>query len=375
MDFPLDSISYVRDVKNYNFDGIADLQVKAKDVFKFQGLSTLLRIDSLSLNGDHYGTLRLDASAPNIEETVYASLSIFHDTMELTLDGYFNPPSLKGIGKERRMRDQPLFFDFDLGISKYPVRIINYFVAEVENVKGYVSADRVRFYGTPSKPELDGYVAVHGAQFTLKPLRTTYRVPEGRVKVSSRLFDGTGNYAYDRFNNRAYLEGGITHDHLKNFGLDLRITTDSGKGFLGLETTAKDNPVFYGTAVGTGYVRFSGNFQKTNLYVNARTLRPTHITIPMTSSVTTKNTRFIVFTEDLPPKGSDNSRTSSEPRGLNMEFDLDITPDAMMEVIFDKAWGDVLKGTGSGFLNVNITREGDFKMNGDYTVATGDYLF
>jgi hypothetical protein len=46
-----------------------------------------------------------------------------------------------------------------------------------------------------------------------------------------------------------------------------------------------------------------------------------------------------------------------------------------MEVIFDKAWGDVLQGTGNSTLKVIMTREGRFDMYGTYTVASGNYLF
>jgi hypothetical protein len=318
----------------------------------------------------------MDASAPSITETINAFLAIENDSMELTLDGYFNPPNLKDKINRQRVKQQPLYFDFDLAFSGYPLRIVQYFVSEVANVQGTAGTDRIRFYGLPSKPEMEGEVFVKNASFKVLPLQTSYQVPEGKVLVTNRLFDGTGVVAYDKFGNKAFLEGGITHDRLKNPGLDLRISTEAGKGFLGLETTEKDNPIFYGTAVGTGYVRFSGSFKQPNLYVNGRTMKGTHMFLPMTSSTTgSKQTRFITFTQEAINNGKDEPEQARELRGLNMEYDLEITPDAEMEVIFDKAWGDVLQGTGFGDLKVIMTREGRFDMYGDYTVASGNYLF
>ena len=373
--YPLDSLEFLKNMKNHRIQGIGDLHARVQDVFKFKGLSALLRIDSLHINGDNYGVLRLDASAANIDETVNGYLSIEHDSMLLTADGYFNPPGLAPRPDGNRVKGQPLYFDFDIGIANYPTRIIQYFVADVLNVKGTVNAEKIRLHGLPSKPELDGEATIKNTSFKIKALQTTYRVPDGHVKITSRAFDGTGSWVYDRFNNKAYIEGGIIHDHLHNFGLDVRISTEPGKGFLGLETTEKDSPSFYGTAIGSGYVRFTGDFKQPSLYVNGRTTAGTHMFLPMTTTTSTRKVNFITFPKPSLETEDQTGTLLPELRGLNMEFDLELRPEAKMEVIFDKAWGDVLQGTGSGTMKVIMTREGRFEMYGDYTVATGNYLF
>jgi len=373
---PLDSLDFIKNIPKHTVSGMADVHAKVKDVFNFQGLSALLRITDLTINGDNYGVLRLDASAPSIKETVTGFLAIENDSMELTVDGYFNPPTLATEASRKWVKDDPLYFDFDISISNYPTRIVQYFVADVQDVQGHVTAKNIRLFGKPDKPELDGEVLVQNASFKIKALQTTMRVPDGMVKVTSRMFDATGSYAFDRFGNRAYLEGGITHDHLKNFGLDLRVSTEPGRPFLGLETTERDNPVFYGTAIGTGYVRFTGNFQQPSLYVNGRTMPGTHMFLPMTGTAVNRQVRFITFPEHLAEKTEDvGPKNPLDLRGLNMEYDLEITPDAKMEVIFDKAWGDVLQGTGNSQLKVIMTREGRFDMYGQFTVVSGNYLF
>ncbi len=374
--YPVDSLDFIKNNEKHRISGIADVYARVKDVFNFQGLSALLRINDLTINGDNYGVLRLDASAPSIKETVTGFLAIENDSMELTVDGYFNPPGLERESSRKWVKDDPLYFDFDVSISNYPVRIVQYFVADIENVKGSVSATNIRFYGKPDMPELDGEAFVNNASFKIKPLQVNYRVPDGKVRVTSNIFDGTGSYVYDRFGNRAYIEGGITHDHLKDFGLDLRISTEPGKAFLGLETREKDNPVFYGTAIGSGYVRFTGNFQQPSLYVNGRTMAGTHMFLPMTGTTTNRQVRFITFPEPTADKTANGDpKNPLDLRGLNMEYDLEITPAAKMEVIFDKAWGDVLQGTGNSQLKVIMTREGRFDMYGQFNVVTGNYLF
>lgn len=374
--YPLNSLELIKNIPRHRISGIGDLHARVKDVFKFEGLSALLRIENLNINGDDYGVLRLDATAPSTKETVSSFLSIQKDSMILTLDGYFNPPGIESQPGRSWVKPEPLYFDFDISFDNYPVRIVHYFVEDVLDVKGAVSAANVHAFGFPSMPQLEGEAFINDASFKIKPLQTTYRVPEGKIKISSKMFDASGSWVYDKFGQRALLEGGITHDHLREFGLDLRISTEQNKGFLGLDTKEKDSPEFYGTAIGTGYVRFTGNFDQPNLYVNGRTVAGTHMFLPMTSTSNTKEVHFIYFPQPtLNPPDEEGGTSMAELRGLNMEYDLEITPDAKMEVIFDKAWGDVLQGTGTGRLKVILTREGRFDMYGDYTVATGNYLF
>ncbi|MFQ5445533.1 MAG: translocation/assembly module TamB domain-containing protein [Saprospiraceae bacterium] len=374
--YPLDSLDFIRNITKVDIGGVADLYLKVRDVFHFQGLSALVRIDDLSVNDDNYGVLRLDASAASPKNTVNGYLSIGNGNMEFRADGYYNPPGLQDGSITTGQSDSPNYFDFNVSFSKYPTHILQYFVADVSDVLGTASAKDLRFYGPTSNPELTGEVRISDAAFTLNTLRTTYTVPEAVVKVGSKLFDATGNFVYDRFGNRAYIEGGITHDHLRDFGLDVQISTEPGKGFLGLETTASDNPVFYGTAIGTGYARFSGTFKQPSLYVNGRSLDGTKIIIPISNSAPAKEVGFITFKTPVEIEEEEGqSSSASIVRGLNMDFDLELTPAAQMEMIFDKAWGDVIKGNGSGNIKVNITRDGRFDMFGDYTVENGDYLF
>ncbi len=368
---PLDSLAFVQQVRNPHLAGVSNLTVKAKDVFKLQGLSAALRIENLTANGDPYGLFSLDAEAPSMQEQVTASFAIEGDSSLLVGDGTFNPPAYKNGTKP------PLYFDFNVDISKYPVKILNYFVAEISNLKGSVTAENIHFFGLPSKPQWEGLVNVSNASFTLNALKTTYRVPKGTMRLTNRLLDATGSVAYDKFGNKAFVEGGITHDHMRNWGLDVKINTETNRGFLAMETTAKDNPVLYGTAVGTGYVRFTGTFKQPSLYANARTMPLTHIVIPMTGATKPTDVKFITFpdkTKQEDPKKNGTS-SSSDLRGLNMEFDLDLTEDALMEVIFDKTWGDQLSGTGKGDLKVILNRNGGFYMRGKYEVVSGSYLF
>ncbi|MAT53263.1 MAG: hypothetical protein CMN32_02200 [Saprospirales bacterium] len=370
--YPIQELEFIRKIPRHKLKGIADLHLKAKNIFQLEGLAALLRIDSLNVNGDDYGTLRLDASAPNPKQSIIATLAILHPDMNLRVDGYYNPPNFDPNFKRKWVKPEKNYLDVNVSVENYPLHILEYFVEAISEVKGTVTAEDVHFTGPPNRMVMAGEAEVKGASFRLIPLQTVYSVPSATVALTETTIDGTGHYVYDSDKNRVYVEGGLTHDHLRHLGVDLKLTTENGRPFLAMNTTEKDNPVFYGTAYGTGYVTIKGDLKQPELLAVGRSMPRTKIVIPLSGSVAPNEVGFITF-----PKQDEEEEPELTDvlRGLNMTFDLELTPDANIELIFDKAYGDVIKGNGNGNIQVIMKREGTMEIYGDYTVSSGEYLF
>jgi hypothetical protein len=64
-----------------------------------------------------------------------------------------------------------------------------------------------------------------------------------------------------------------------------------------------------------------------------------------------------------------------EIQGLEMDFDLDVTNDASIEIVIDKETGSYLSGRGAGNLFMEINTKGKFNMWGDFITFDGIYNF
>ena len=60
---------------------------------------------------------------------------------------------------------------------------------------------------------------------------------------------------------------------------------------------------------------------------------------------------------------------------LTLDFNMDIRPDAQVQIIFNQKSGDIIKGSGSGNLRILFNTGGDFSMFGNYTIDKGNYSF
>ncbi len=61
--------------------------------------------------------------------------------------------------------------------------------------------------------------------------------------------------------------------------------------------------------------------------------------------------------------------------GVSLTSNLEFTPDADIQVIFDEKIGDVIRGNGYGNMKLTLTPAGEFYVNGNYRIQKGDYLF
>src|SRR5882762_9784482 len=124
-----------------------------------------------------------------------------------------------------------------------------------------------------------------------------------------------------------------------------------------------------------------GSISNLKISATARSEKGTRIFIPLNGSMdnTTKKDfiTFVNFADTLKLKEEKKrkSKSKDEPTGITMDMNLDITPDAYAELIFDIKSGDIIRGYGNGDLKLQIDTKGDFTMFGAYEFERGNYNF
>ena len=61
--------------------------------------------------------------------------------------------------------------------------------------------------------------------------------------------------------------------------------------------------------------------------------------------------------------------------GLKLDLDIEVTPEAYVEIIIDPRTGDIIRGRGDGQLRLLIDTQGDFQMTGELDITEGAYNF
>ncbi len=370
LNFDFEFIDDYWDYDELDFKGKFNVQAEIGDIFKMEDIRATVIADTFLINKDDFGALRLDAEAADLKSQVQAYLSITKDTMQLLAEGTYNlasPNESRKIPPQQKAK----YFDFTVDIAAYPVQIGEYWIGDIaSNTIGQFNSS-LRFYGFPDQPNTEGFISVRDGGVTVDYLNTRYTFDRGFIRVDNFLFDATGTILSDKYNNRAVLYGGISHNHLKDLGLAARLRTSR---FLALDTKKGDNDLFYGQALGSGEVHFTGSFKQTDIYVNATMEDSTHIVVPVSNQreATALNVRFV---DKHGKKEDENLVQQEELKGLSLEMDLVVSEAALMELVFDEQAGDIISGKGRGNIRILVPRGEDFRMYGDYVISEGNYLF
>jgi hypothetical protein len=116
----------------------------------------------------------------------------------------------------------------------------------------------------------------------------------------------------------------------------------------------------------------SGFEGRMDITVDARTGPGTDIHFPVGGSTEVSPIGFVRFT------ASDSLQPDAPPvdlSGVQLDMNIEVTPDAVFELIFDPTVGDILTGRGRGNMEMTVSPSGEFLMRGQVEVAEGDYLF
>ena len=259
--------------------------------------------------------------------------------------------------------------DLNLEINRFELEFINQFVDEgVSDIDG-TATGTVHIAGTPDHPLMTGGMDFEQVTVKVDYLGTSYTFAE-KARIFPDMITMDDITVTDQEGNAGTLVGTLMHDNFEEWSFDIAMFIED-EPFLCMNTTKKDNDLFYGKAYTQGYFNISGYQDHIILEGELKSGKGTTLALPLEETGEVKFEDFVTFIDP-------NRKTEEEPidlSGIEMNFGLDITEDAEIMLILDEAVGDIMRGRGRGHLEMNIGTLGNFEMNGMIEVMEGSYLF
>ncbi|MEL4307571.1 translocation/assembly module TamB [Joostella sp. CR20] len=246
----------------------------------------------------------------------------------------------------------------------------------ISNMRGLASGD-FKLSGGLSNPEMNGGLQISDGGLKIPYLNIDLDFDKlAEVSLEGRSFKFDDIQITDtQYKTKANLNGSITYDHFEDWYLDLYLDT-KGERFLVLNTKMEEESLYYGTGFISGNAQIYGLTNETiNIDVNAKTEKGTTFVIPVSDITEIGDTSIINFIDKDETKEEEDQKRLAEVSGVEMQFELDVTPDAEIEIIIDPKTRSTLRGTGAGNLLIEINTNGKFRMYGDFITYTGEYLF
>jgi hypothetical protein len=245
----------------------------------------------------------------------------------------------------------------------------------ISDIRGLISG-QAKLTGTLGAPDINGSLKLTNAGLRVPYLNTDFNLENNsQIKVTSNSFDFNSLQLQDtKYKTKGVLSGAINH---KNFGfwdLDLKIESDR---LLALDTELTPDALYYGSAFIDGQASITGPIDELLINVIAATGEGTVFKVPIDDGESLGDTSAINFLSPEEKKSRISGETviTENIKGLELRFELQVTPEAEVEITVDPTNGSYIRGRGVGNLLLRINTNGKFIMNGDFIVTEGIYNF
>ncbi len=356
-------LSLLNSISTEKFSGRLNAEIIQKDIYDDLFIENVLHVDSLVINkflvGEVQGNNTLDPV------TGFFNINFTVDRLNnriVDVEGYYDPED----------KVSPLHAKAIL--DKANLRLIEPVVRDLFSQLDGTITGEYQITGTFGQPRITGESRVENGQIMINYLKTLYRVT-GTVGMIPGQIQFKAFTLTDIFKNTANLKGQITHQNFSRMAVNIDATFTN---FHLLNTNLKDNELFYGQAFGTGVLNILGPISNLKISATAVTNKNTRLGLPLGSSSSSQEKKefiqFVSFSQNMktPKKQAPRKRELS---GLTLDLNIDVTPDAYTEIIFDIKSGDIIRGRGRGDLRLQVDTKGEFNMFGRVDFTEGAYNF
>lgn len=371
---------FVKAIRQTEMKGLVSGQIAIKDVFEQQIIAAELNVNEYVFKDQIIGSPKIYVKKEKENDTIALNVKVrptpaFTNFPEYDFEG-------KGFLKLPSREGEKPHLDITGVFDTIPMRFLEAFLTGmISETEGY-GIGKLRFHGDAQQPNIDGNILIQHGKTKIDLLNTKYSFHDQMLKFNKKHIRFVDAIMNDRDRNTANVNAALFLNDYKNLSLDAFIQSDN---FLFMDTKYADNEAFYGKAYGKGHITFNGPINQMEMYVNATSQKNTQIFLPVSDAGGVAEGQFFKFinTGVDAPKNKDTNTDDDEANeaslsGMNMRFDINLTPDADMQLIFDLQAGDIIKGRGHGDLQMFVSTIGGdmvFNMYGTYNITEGDYLF
>lgn len=337
--------------------------VDITNLTKTPGFEANLTVNKLRYQKDELGDLKI--LADNFTKDAYkvdVSLTGIHD---LRANGFYYTAN-KGT------------LDMLLNINRIDLKYIESVSGgQIKDGTGIMTG-QLTAKGPLTKPEILGNINFKNAGLKVATLNAYFKLNNETISFVDNGIRFNSFTLRDSANQALTLNGLIQTTDYTNFGFNLRLKANN---FRALNSTVKDNELFYGKVYLTINAIIAGDMNKPEVTGSLLINKDTRFffAIPDKDPGVVSQEGIVEFVDmDAPPNNGRqainvDSLTRAPLKGVNLSMNLQTEKEAEITVVVDPENGDALLVKGEAALNVTMDPSGKMAMTGRYLISDGNY--
>lgn len=345
----------------YEPDGRINGTVRIDNLFTGAVVLANIKATGVMLGNDTVGTVNMIGQYDSRKKLV---------TLDPQTGIYRNNASIVASGNMSFDSATNQKLDGAIQFNNAPVAWTSPFLAGLFSQLAGVVNGSVNLAGSSAEPHINGTLELHDGGFRLDYMGCNYTIPKATVQVDNRRISFGRTTILDRYNNTATLSGYFSHKLFDS--MRMRLTLRSQK-FEVMDINAKDNDLFYGNVIaGMDSFTIRGPFNNIKLRAwNAHAAAKSHIFIPMSTGSEVGTYSYVSFKT----YGTDQTVVRKKRDKLSLNIEANLNDLVEMTIVLDPAAGDAITATGEGSITMDVPATQDMRINGIYTINSGNYTF
>lgn len=351
-------------VKNLDLQGETSGTIKIEDAFGKPFVAYDLAAEKFMLGKDSFGIVTVKGNYDIQKGVLTPFVTSSNPNNQLDISGTINLKDSNGVKTSLLIKSQKLQLSF-----------LNAFLGDLfTDIQGTANTSDLSVNSDGNNTVLSGTANIDEGSLIVNYTQCKYKFRDESIVFNPNEIDFGNITLKDTLNNTATLSGKLYHHFFKEMEFD-NISLTSPR-LLVLNTTKKDNPVFYGKVIGKiDKFIISGNEDDILMDIKGEpTLQDSsHVYIVSGNSIEKEDIDYIDFIKF--GTEMDKNFKSKAAANVLVAMELKANPSCKVDVILDEATGDVIKGEGTGILKIKVGNKEDMTINGRYDITRGEYTF
>lgn len=367
------------------------LNVSIRD-FKIETITEIIKKDSLLAKGTINGTAQLRNLTQNMSFTSdidVTDLFVFGSPVgnldikvhnqsanllnaDITLTGNENDVKITG-----NYNTTASSFDLNLAMNQLQMKTLQGFTMNaITNTEGYLSGD-LKITGTTAAPRILGDVKMNNVGLMIAQTGSDFRNINDRIGFTNRGIEFNNFKINDKDGNSLNIDGQVLTQTYRDFAFNLDI---DAKDFKVVNSEKSNDALMYGILAIDAALKVRGNLDLPKVDGRLSVADNTDFTFVLPQSTPSLQERdgiveFIDQDQIVLNKTikADSLNAPSKIKGMDVNVNIELSKEAKLSLLIDKANGDFVKLQGEAELTGGIDPSGKTTLVGVYEVESGSY--
>jgi len=369
----------------------APLNVSLKD-FKIETITELIKKDTLLARGNINGTAQLRNLTKNMTFTSDLNISdliVYENPVgnlavkvnntspnilnaDIALSG--NNNDVKIVGDYNTSSST---FDLNMGINQLQMKSVQGFsMNAITNTEGYISGN-LKITGTTAQPNILGKVKFNDAGLEIAKTGSDFRKLNDEINFTSRGIEFNNFKINDKDGNSLNIDGQVLTQTYRDFAFNLDL---NAKDFKVVNSEKSNEAIMYGVLSIDAALQVRGNLDLPKVDGRLAVADNTDFTfvLPQSSPTLQEREGIVEFIDQDQVAlnktiKADSLDSQSRIKGMDVNVNIELSKEAKLSLLIDKANGDFVKLQGEAELTGGIDPSGKTTLVGVYEVESGSY--